>query len=126
MPTPARRDGAKMAAKKKATRSAAPRRYYGPKRKARRTKSGVAQIPAAGATVGVAIANKDAIMNVVNNPSIDGVKSSVKYAMQPEQIKKDVVYGGVGLVAGAAVRKFAPKFIKSPLGKIAKKIPKFF
>jgi len=118
-----------MAAKRRrttATRSAAPRRYYGPKRKSRRTKSGVTQIPAAGATVGVAIANKDAIMNVVNNPSIESVKTSVKYAVQPEQLKKDVVYGAVGLGAGAAIRKFAPRFLKTPLGKIAKKIPKFF
>ena len=115
------------ARKRKTTRSAAPRRYYAaPKRKARRTKSGVAQIPAAGATVGVAIANKDAIMNVVNNPSIESMKTSAKYALQPEQLKKDVVYGAVGLGVGAAVRKFAPKFLKTPLGKIAKKIPKFF
>ena len=117
-----------MAARKRrtSTRSAAPRRYYGPKRKSRRTKSGVTQIPAAGATVGVAIANKDAIMNVVNNPSIESVKSSAKYALQPEQFKKDVVYGAVGLGVGAGIRKFAPRFLKTPLGKIAKKIPKFF
>lgn len=115
------------ARKRKTTRSAAPRRYYAaPKRKARRTKSGVAQIPAAGATVGVAIANKDAIMNVVNNPSIESMKTSAKYALQPEQLKKDVVYGAVGLGVGAGIRKFAPRFLKTPLGKIAKKIPKFF
>ena len=115
------------ARKRRTTRSAAPSRsYHRPKKRSRRTKSGVAQIPAAGATVGVAIANKDAIMNVVNNPSMDSVKTSVKYAMQPEQLKKDVVYGAVGLGAGAAIRKFAPKFLKTPLGKIAKKIPKFF
>lgn len=121
------RDGARMAARKrKTTRSAAPRRYYGPKRKSRRTKSGIAQIPAAGATVGVAIANKDAIMNVVNNPSIESVKTSAKYALQPEQLRKDVVYGAVGLGVGAGIKKFAPRFLKTPLGKIAKKIPKFF
>lgn len=119
-----------MAARKKrsGTRAAAaPRRYYAarPKR-SRRKKSGIPQIPAAAVTVGVAVANKDAIMNVVNDMSINGVKNSVKYALQPEQIKKSVVYGGVGLVAGAAIKKFAPSFIKSPLGKAAKKIPKFF
>lgn len=113
--------------KKRSTARAAPRRYYAaPKRRTRRTKSGVTQIPAAGATVGVAIANKDAIMNVVNNPSIESVKSSVRYAVQPEQIKKDVVYGGVGFLTGAAIRKFAPRFLKTPLGRVAKKIPKFF
>ena len=117
-----------MATRKKRSSEAAPRRSYRarPRRRGRRTKSGVAQIPAAAATVGVAIANKDAIMNVVNNPSIDGVKTSVRYALQPEQIKNDVIYGGVGLVAGAAIKKFAPRFIKTPLGKVAKKIPKFF
>jgi len=113
--------------RKSTTKSAAPRRYYAaPKRRTRRTKSGIAQIPAAGATVGVVIANKEPIMNVVNNPSIDSMKSSAKYAMQPEQLKKSVVYGAVGLGVGAGIRKFAPKFLKTPLGKIAKKIPKFF
>ena len=119
----------KMAAKKRRSyaRSAAPRRRnYGPRKKSRRTKSGVTQIPAAAATVGVAIANKDAIMNVVNNPSVESVKTSARYALQPDQIKKDIVYGGVGLVAGAAIKKFAPRALKTPLGKIAKKIPKFF
>lgn len=118
-----------MAARKKrsGTRAAAaPRRYYARPKRSRRKKSGIPQIPAAAATVGVAVANKDAIMNVVNDMSINGAKNSIKYALQPEQIKKSVVYGGVGLVAGAAIKKFAPSFIKSPLGKVAKKIPKFF
>jgi len=117
-----------MAARRKRSSSrSAPRRYYAaPRRRSRRAKSGVTQIPAAAATVGVAIANKDAIMNVVNAPSVESVKSSLRYAMQPEQIKKDIVYGGAGLVAGAAIKKFAPRAIKTPLGKIAKKIPKFF
>ena len=83
-------------------------------------------IPSAAATVGVVIANKDPIMNMVNNPSIEGAKTSVRYALQPEQIKKTVVSGAAGLVAGAAIKKFAPRFIKSPLGKLAKKIPKVF
>ena len=117
-----------MAAKKRKSSAAAPRRRYyaAPRRRGRRTKSGISQIPAAGATVGVAIANKDAVMNVFNNPSIESVKASTRYALQPEQIKKDVIYGGVGLVAGAAIKKFAPSALKTPLGKIAKKIPKFF
>ena len=120
--------GGKLAGKKKKsyTKSAAPRRSYGPKKRSRRTKSGVTMIPAAGVTVGLAVANKDAAMNVINNPSVQGVKDSVRYALQPEQIKKDVVYGGVGLMAGAAIKKFAPRFIKTPLGKLAKKIPKVF
>ena len=114
-----------MAAKKKKSGNAAPRSYAAPrKRKTYRKKSGTAQIPAAAATVGVVVANKEPIMNVVNNPSIAGAKASAQYALQPEQIKKTVIYGGVGLVAGAAIKKFAPKFIKTPLGKIAKKMPK--
>lgn len=115
---------------KKGKRAAAPRRSYGggyrPKRKSRRTKSGITQIPAAAATVGVVIANKDPIMNMVNNPSIEGAKASVRYALQPEQIKKTVVHGAAGLVIGAGIKKFAPRFIKTPLGKVAKKIPKVF
>ncbi len=117
-----------MATRKKRSSAARPRRSYyaAPRRRGRRTKSGVTQIPAAAATVGVAIANKDAVMNVINAPSVESVKQSVRYALQPEQIKKDVIYGGVGLVAGAAIKKFAPRALKTPMGKIAKKIPKFF
>ena len=114
---------------KKGKRAAALRRSYGsyrPKRKSRRTKSGITQIPAAAATVGVVIANKDPIMNMINNPSIEGAKASVRYALQPEQIKKTVVHGAAGLVIGAGIKKFAPRFIKTPLGKVAKKIPKVF
>lgn len=111
--------------KRRKSASAAPRRYYAaPKRKTYRKKSGVSMIPSAAATVGVVIANKEPIMNMVNNPSIEGAKASVRYALQPEQIKKTVIHGAAGLVAGAAIKKFAPKFIKTPLGKVAKKIPK--
>lgn len=112
---------------KKGKKAAAPRRsggYRGPKKKSRRTKSGISQIPAAAATVGVVIANKEPIMNMVNNPSIEGAKTSIRYALQPQQIKKTIVHGAAGLVVGAGIRKFAPKFVKSPLGKLAKKIPK--
>lgn len=115
-------------AKKKGTKSkssSSGRSYYAaPRKRTYRKKSGVAQIPAAAATVGVVIANKESIMNMVNNPSIEGAKSSVRYALQPEQIKKTIVHGAAGLVAGAAIKKFAPRFIKAPLGKVAKKIPK--
>lgn len=115
-------------AKRKTTRRAAPRRSYAaaPRRRSPRKKSGVPQIPAAAVTVALVAANKDPIMNVVNTMSIDGVKNSIRAAVTPEQIKKDVIYGASGLVAGAAIKKFAPKFIKSPLGKLAKKIPKVF
>ena len=115
-----------MAKRKKSTVKSASRRSAAPRRRSYRKKSGTTYIPSAAATVGVAIANKDAIMNVVNAPSVESVKTSLRYAMQPEQIKKDIVYGGAGLVAGAAIKKFAPRAIKTPLGKIAKKIPRFF
>ena len=109
---------------KNKTTSTAPRRNYAPKKKKYKKKSGVTMIPSAAATVGVVIANKEPIMNMINNPSIEGAKTSVRYALQPEQIKKTVVHGAAGLVVGAGIKKFAPKFIKGPLGKVAKKIPK--
>ena len=113
-------------AKRKPTKSAAPKRSYAaaPKKKRSKKKSGVPQIPAAAVTVALVAANKDPIMNVVNTMSVEGVKQSIRAAVTPEQIKKDVIYGASGLVAGAAIKKFAPKFIKSPLGKLAKKSPK--
>lgn len=116
-----------MAAKKKRSNSG-PRRSYAaaPKKKRSRRKSGVPQIPAAAVTVGLVVANKDPILNAVNTMSIEGVKQSVRMAVTPEQIKKDVIYGAGGLVVGAAIKKFAPSFIKSPMGKLAKKIPKVF
>lgn len=116
-----------MAAKKKRSSSGAPRSYAAaPKKKRSKKKSGVPQIPAAAVTVGLVVANKDPILNAVNTMSIEGVKQSVRMAVTPEQIKKDVIYGAGGLVVGAAIKKFAPSFIKSPMGKLAKKIPKVF
>ena len=116
-----------MVAKKRRSNAAPARRYYAaPKKKRSRRKSGVPQIPAAAVTVALVAANKEPIMNVVNTMSVEGVKQSIRAAVTPEQIKKDVIYGGAGLVAGAAIKKFAPAFIKTPLGKLAKKIPKVF
>lgn len=114
-------------AKKKRSSSGARRSYAAaPKKRSNRRKSGVPQIPAAAVTVGLVVANKDPILNAVNTMSIEGVKQSVRMAVTPEQIKKDVIYGAGGLVVGAAIKKFAPSFIKSPMGKLAKKIPKVF
>ena len=116
-----------MAAKKKRSSSGARRSYAAaPKKKRSKKKSGVPQIPAAAVTVGLVVANKDPILNAVNTMSVEGVKQSVRMAVTPEQIKKDVIYGAGGLVVGAAIKKFAPSFIKSPMGKLAKKIPKVF
>ncbi len=117
-----------MAKKKKSSSGSGARRSYAaaPKKKRSKKKSGVPQIPAAAVTVGLVVANKDPILNAVNTMSIEGVKQSVRMAVTPEQIKKDVIYGAGGLVVGAAIKKFAPSFIKSPMGKLAKKIPKVF
>lgn len=113
-----------MAKKKRNTSAAKTRTVYVTKKKTHRKKSGVAQIPAAGATIGLVYANKYGIKSAIENPSKQGLKSAAKWAIQPEQLKRDVVYTTVGMIGGAAVKKFAPKFIKAPLGKIAKKIPK--
>ena len=117
-----------MAKKKKSSSGSGARRSYAaaPKKRSSRRKSGVPQIPAAAVTVGLVVANKDPILNAVNTMSVEGVKQSVRMAVTPEQIKKDVIYGAGGLVVGAAIKKFAPSFIKSPMGKLAKKIPKVF
>lgn len=117
-----------MAKKKRSSSGSGARRSYAaaPKKRSSRRKSGVPQIPAAAVTVGLVVANKDPILNAVNTMSIEGVKQSVRMAVTPEQIKKDVIYGAGGLVVGAAIKKFAPSFIKSPMGKLAKKIPKVF
>lgn len=117
-----------MAKKKRSSSGSGARRSYAaaPKKRSNRRKSGVPQIPAAAVTVGLVVANKDPILNAVNSMSIEGVKQSIRMAVTPEQIKKDVIYGAGGLVVGAAVKKFAPSFIKSPMGKLAKKIPKVF
>ena len=106
-------------AKKKRSTSAAPRRYYAaPKKRTHRKKSGTAQIPAAGATIGLVYANKFGIKTAIENPSKEGIKTAAKWAIQPEQLKRDAVYMTVGMIGGAAVKKFAPNFIKAPLGKI--------
>lgn len=120
-----------MAAQQKKKRKSgstggASRSYAAAPKKRSRRKSGVPQIPAAAVTVGLVVANKDPILNAVNTMSIEGVKQSVRMAVTPDQIKKDVIYGAGGLVVGAAIKKFAPNFIKSPMGKLAKKIPKVF
>ena len=118
---------AKQTKKTSSSGSGARRSYAAaPKKRSNRRKSGVPQIPAAAVTVGLVVANKDPILNAVNTMSIEGVKQSVRMAVTPEQIKKDVIYGAGGLVVGAAIKKFAPSFIKSPMGKLAKKIPKVF
>lgn len=111
-------------AKRKTTRrkaTAAPRR-----RTYRRRKSGVSDIPAAAATVGIAVAMKEPIMTVLNDMSVSGVKSAVQQATTVNTLKKTAIYGAAAYVGGEALKKYGPKIVKNPAGKIAKKIPKFF
>ena len=115
-------------AKKKTTRRKAPARraYAAPKRRSYRKKSGTTMIPAAAATVGAVVAMKEPIMQVINNMSVQGVKSAAQQAVQVDTLKKTAIYTAGAYVAGEAIRRYAPKIIKTPAGKIAKKIPKFF
>ncbi len=115
-------------AKRKTTRRKAPARraYAAPKRRSYRKKSGTTMIPAAAATVGAVYAMKEPIKTVIQNMSVSGVKSAAQQAVQVDTIKKTALYTAGAYVAGEALKRYAPKVVKSPLGKIAKKIPKFF
>lgn len=117
-------------AKRKTTRRKAPaaRRSYSaaPRKTYRRRKSGISDIPAAAATVGVAVAMKEPIMTVLNNMSVSGVKSAVQQATTVNTLKKTAIYGAAAYIGGEALKKYGPKIIKNPAGKIAKKLPKFF
>ena len=96
------------------------------KKRSYRKKSGNTYIPAAAATVGAVVAMKEPIMTVINNMSVNGVKSAVQKATTVETLKKTAIYTAGAYVAGEAVKRYAPKIIKTPAGKIAKKIPRFF
>lgn len=115
-------------AKRKATRRKAPaaRAYAAPKRRSSRKKSGTTMIPAAAATVGAVVAMKEPIMQVINNMSVQGVKSAAQQAVQVDTLKRTAIYTAGAYVAGEAIKRYAPKIIKTPAGKIAKKIPKLF
>ena len=128
-----------MVTKKKPAKRAAPR--AAPKKRAtRRNKSGITRIPDAAATVGLVVANAGLIGRTLDKVSSDGIKaipnlvmgsgSDYKWLRQqfikPEQLVKDAVGVAGGYVAGEIAKKYAPGFIKRPMGKIAKKIPKVF
>jgi len=114
-------------AKRKTTRRKAPvrRAAAAPKRRSYRRKSGTSEIPAAAATVGVLYAMKEPIKTVIQNMSVNGVKTAAQQAVQVDTIKKTAIYGAGAYVAGEAIKRYAPKIIKTPAGKIAKKLPKF-
>ena len=115
---------------KKRARAAPAKRVY-----RRRKNSGVTQIPAAMATAGLVLANAGNIKEDLNKISQIGLgkmakvyvpRGYYKKYMNGGQLVNDALYTVGGMIAGEAVRKYAPTIIKKPLGKIAKKIPKVF
>lgn len=116
-----------MAKGKKTSKAPAKRAAAAPKKKrSYHKKSGLTDIPAAAATVGVAVAMKEPIMTVLNNMSVSGVKSAIQQATTVNTLKKTAIYGAGAYVAGEALKKYGPKIVKNPAGKIAKKLPKLF
>jgi len=115
-------------AKRKTTRKAPARRRAAaaPRRRSYRKKSGTTYIPSAAATVGAVVAMKQPIMTVLQNMSVAGVKSAAQQAVQVDTLKKTAIYTAGAYVAGEAIKRYAPKIIKTPAGKIAKKIPRLF
>lgn len=115
-------------AKRKSTRKAPARRRAAaaPKRRSYRKKSGTTYIPSAAATVGAVVAMKEPIMTVLNNMSVNGVKAAVQQATNVNTIKRTAIYTAGAYVAGEALKRYAPKIIKTPAGKIAKKLPRLF
>ena len=117
-----------MAAKKRKAATAR-RRSYAPRaapRKRKSNPSGVKDIPAASMTVGIIAANAEPIRTAISQLSIDGVKQAATAAIQPEQLKKTAAYAIGGAMIGYGIKQFAPKFIKKPIGLVAKKIKGVF
>ena len=110
--------------------SVAPKKVY-----RRRKNSGITQIPAAMATAGLVFANAKNIKEDIDKIGQIGLgkmakvyipRGYYKKYMNGGQLVNDAIYTVGGMIAGEAVRKYAPTIIKKPLGKIAKKIPKVF
>lgn len=118
-----------MAAKRKssATRTRTVyRTRAAPRKKKRSNPTGVKDIPAASMTVGIIAANMAPIQSAVSNLSVAGIKNAAAAAIQPEQLKKTAAYALGGAMIGYGIQKFAPKFIKKPVGLVAKKIKGVF
>lgn len=118
-----------MAAKKRsaATRTRTVyRTRAAPKRKRKSNPTGVKDIPAASMTVGIIAANAEPIRTAISQLSINGVKQAATAAIQPEQLKKTAAYAIGGAMIGYGIKQFAPKFIKKPVGLVAKKIKGVF
>ena len=116
--------------KKKTTRRTA--RRASPAKRIYRRKSDTAAIPGAMATVGLILANKQEIKNVMNynqgtlkgtmDAAVRVVKSGRLFTL--DQLAKDAAYMAGGYVGGEVVKKYAPSVLKKPIAKISKKIPK--
>lgn len=117
------------------SRAASPaRRIY----RRRAKKSGTQYIPAAMATVSLVYANADNLKRFADKIGADGVKAIPNLVMgqgndykwlrqqftKGDQLVKDAAYYAGGYLGGEVVKKYAPSVIKTPLGKLAKKIPR--
>ncbi len=102
------------------------------KKRSNGNKNGYKSIGPAMGTVGLALANAQNISDTVGALKKYGLSKGVaviadrgwqKYVTK-DQLVKDGLYLAGGYMGGELVKKYAPAFIKKPLGKIAKKIPK--
>ncbi len=121
--------------KRRASRPKTRTVYRTAPRKTYRRKSGITDIPAAAATVALVAANVQPIKNFVNisnqwgwfkNPRAVAIHVKDSGLLSQQQLVKDAVAVAGGYIGGEVVKKYAPSVIKSPLGKLAKKLPKVF
>ena len=128
----------RKAAKTRTVYRSAPKKIY------RRKKSGMADIPAAAATVALVAANYNGIKTAWNYAKTSssagltkglynlamtngsGAKAARSALIGKQALIRDAVAVAGGYVAGEVAKKYAPGVIKRPMGKIAKKIPKVF
>ena len=128
--------------KRKASRPKTRTVYRTAPRKAYRKKSGVTMIPSAAATVALAAVNYDGVKKAYNYVTTSsqkgivggvrnlamgsgsGAKAARSALIGKDALIKDAVAVAGGYLAGELVKKYAPSVIKSPMGKLAKKIPK--
>lgn len=128
----------RKAAKTRTVYRSAPKKIY------RRKKSGMADIPAAAATVALVAANYNGIKTAWNYAKTSssagltkglynlamtngaGAKAARSALIGKQALIRDAVAVAGGYVAGEVAKKYAPGVIKRPMGKLAKKIPKVF
>lgn len=103
-----------------------------PKKRVNRNKNGYQSIAPAMATAGLAIVNAQNLKDTADAFKKYGLTKGAAVVMDrgwqkfvtKDQLVKDGVALAGGYIGGELVKKYAPAFIKKPLGKIAKKIPK--